>query len=89
VTGPAAHLVRWSRLLTAAQHDAVDEESGLNVATDLAAVTLGALNTDELVIAVAVAKKAWSDATVARMLSTMRGVTRWPHPPPTAGSRSV
>jgi len=49
----------------------------LDVATDLAAVTLSDLDTDQLVSAVAAAKKAWSDATVARMLSTMRGFTRW------------
>ncbi len=49
----------------------------MDVATDLAAVTLSDLDTDQLVSAVAAAKKAWSDATVARMLSTMRGFTRW------------
>lgn len=47
------------------------------MATDLAAVSLDDLMTDELVTAVAAAKEAWSDATVARMLSTMRGFTRW------------
>ncbi len=72
-----ADLARWGRLLTAAQHDPTDEEAGLDVATDLAAVSLTDLRTDELVTAVAAAKKAWSDATVARMLSTMRGFTRW------------
>ena len=72
-----ADLARWGRLLTAAQHDTADEDAGLDVATDLAEVSLTDLNTDELVTAVAAAKKAWSDATVARMLSTMRGFTRW------------
>jgi len=71
-----ADLARWGRLLTAA-HAADDEDAGLDVATDLAAVSLTDLNTDELVTAVAAAKRAWSDATVARMLSTMRGFTRW------------
>ena len=47
------------------------------MAADLAAVTLSDLDTDQLVTAVAPAKKAWSDATVARILSTMRGFTRW------------
>ena len=71
-----ADLARWGRLLTAGSQDP-DEELGLDVATDLAGVGLGDLNTDALVGAVAAAKKAWSDATVARMLSTLRGFTRW------------
>lgn len=49
----------------------------MDVAIDLAAVSLADLDTDKLVAAVAAAKTAWSDATVARMLSTMRGFTRW------------
>ncbi len=72
-----ADLARWGRLLTAAQHDVAEEDTGLDVAADLAAVSLADLSTDELVTAIAAAKKAWSDATVARMLSTMRGFTRW------------
>lgn len=71
-----ADLARWGRLLAADQHDNA-EDSALDVAADLASVTLSDLNTDELVAAVAAAKKAWSDATVARMLSTIRGFTRW------------
>ncbi|MGI9092247.1 MAG: hypothetical protein ACR2FF_02115 [Mycobacteriales bacterium] len=46
------------------------------MATDLAAVSLTDLNTDELVTAVAAAKKAWGDATVARMLSGCRSGRR-------------
>jgi site-specific recombinase XerD len=72
-----ADLARWGRLLTTVEHDSGRADTGLDVATDLAAVSLTDLDTDELVAAVAAAKKAWSDATVARMLSTMRGFTRW------------
>ena len=35
------------------------------------------LSEEVLVAAVAHAKRRWSDATVARMLSTLRGFTRW------------
>ncbi len=42
-----------------------------------AALTLSDLSEDVLVGAVAEAKRRWSDATVARMLSTLRGFTRW------------
>ena len=45
---------------------------------------LSALNIDDLseqvlVAAMAAAKRRWSDATVARMLSTLRGFARWAH----------
>ncbi len=72
-----ADLARWGRLLAAPRNGATDEDTALDVTTDLAKVTLSDLDTDQLVTAVATAKKAWSDATVARMLSTMRGFTRW------------
>jgi site-specific recombinase XerD len=42
-------------------------------------LTLGDLSEEVLVGAMAVAKGRWSDATVARMLSTLRGFTRWAH----------
>jgi len=71
-----ADLARWGRLLTTTGHDTADEDTGLDVATDLAAVSLTDLNTDELVTAVAAAKKAWGDATVARMLSGCRSGRR-------------
>ena len=42
-------------------------------------LALSDLSEEVLVGAVAVAKSRWSDATVARMLSTLRGFTRWAH----------
>jgi hypothetical protein len=41
------------------------------------ALTLDDLSEEVLVGATAAAKRRWSDATVARMLSTLRGFTRW------------
>ncbi|MFP5319178.1 MAG: site-specific integrase [Acidimicrobiia bacterium] len=35
------------------------------------------LSEDVLAAAIAAAKRRWSDATIARMLSTLRGFTRW------------
>ena len=43
----------------------------------LAALTLRDLSEEPLIGAIAAAKRRWSDATVARMLSTLRGFTRW------------
>ena len=45
----------------------------------LTGLALSDLSEEVLVGAVAVAKSRWSDATVARMLSTLRGFTRWAH----------
>ena len=42
-------------------------------------LALSDLSEEGLVGAVAIAKSRWSDATVARMLSTLRGFTRWAH----------
>ena len=44
-----------------------------------ARLRLSDLSEDVLVGAMAAAKVRWSDATVARMLSTLRGFTRWLH----------
>lgn len=72
-----ADLARWSRLVSAGRGLVSDEETPLDVAVDLAAVLVRDLTTDAVVNAVAEAKSMWSDATVARMLSTLRGFTRW------------
>ena len=45
----------------------------------LTRLALSDLSEEVLVGAVALAKSRWSDATVARMLSTLRGFTRWAH----------
>jgi integrase len=45
----------------------------------LTGLVLRDLSEEALVGAVAVAESRWSDATVARMLSTLRGFTRWAH----------
>ena len=42
-------------------------------------LALSDLSEEGLGGAVAIAKSRWSDATVARMLSTLRGFTRWAH----------
>jgi site-specific recombinase XerC len=45
----------------------------------VSALALSDLSEEALVSAMALAKRRWSDATVARMLSTLRGFTRWAH----------
>ncbi len=72
-----ADLARWGQLLTAADHGRADVEARLDVASALAHLSLSDLSTDRLVDAVITAKRRWSEATVARMLSTLRGFTRW------------
>ncbi len=78
-----ADLARWGQLLTSpststsADHGPVDAGARLDVASALAHLSLSELNTDRLVDAVITAKRRWSEATVARMLSTLRGFTRW------------
>ncbi len=49
----------------------IDDEAAL------ARMVLGELYEEVMIGAMAVAKRRWSDATVARMLSTLRGFTRW------------
>jgi len=72
-----ADLARWGQLLTSADHEPVDAGARLDVASALAHLSLSELSTDRLVDAVITAKRRWSEATVARMLSTLRGFTRW------------
>jgi len=72
-----ADLARWGQLLTFADHGRADVEARLDVASALAHLSLSELSTDRLVDAVITAKRRWSEATVARMLSTLRGFTRW------------
>jgi len=76
-----ADLARWGQLLTSASasadHGPVDAGARLDVASALAHLSLSDLSTDRLVDAVITAKRRWSEATVARMLSTLRGFTRW------------
>ncbi len=72
-----ADLARWGQLLTSADHGRADAEARLDVASALAHLSLSELSTDRLVDAVITAKRRWSEATVARMLSTLRGFTRW------------
>jgi site-specific recombinase XerD len=45
----------------------------------VSALALSDLSEEALVSAMALAKRRWSDATVARMLSTLRGFTSWAH----------
>jgi len=71
-----ADLARWGQLLTSADHEPVDAGARLDVASALAHLSLFELSTDRLVDAVITAKRRWSEATVARMLSTLRGLTR-------------
>lgn len=49
----------------------IDDEAAL------ARMVLGELCEQVMIGAMAAAKHPWSDATVARMLSTLRGFTRW------------
>ncbi len=61
---------------------AIGEAQGLAPSGDeplVSALALSDLSEEVLVQAMAVAKSRWSDATVARMLSTLRGFTRWAH----------
>jgi site-specific recombinase XerD len=67
-----ADLARWAVVIgEACGHSPTDE------APPISNLHLGDLSEEMLVAAVAGAKRRWSDATVARMLSTLRGFTRW------------
>lgn len=69
-----ADLERWAAVL--------GEARGHSPTSDLpplANLVLGDLSEEVLLAAMAAAKRRWSDATVARMLSTLRGFTRWLH----------
>ena len=69
-----ADLERWAVVL--------GEARGHSPTVDrppLARLVLDDLSEEVMLAAVAAAKRRWSDATVARMLSTLRGFTRWLH----------
>ena len=69
-----ADLERWAVVL--------GEARGHSPTSDrppLASLVLGDLSEEVLLAAMGAAKRRWSDATVARMLSTLRGFTRWLH----------
>ena len=67
-------LERWAMVIGEAQGRVPPEDQPL-----VSALTLSELSEEVLVGAMAAAKCRWSDATVARMLSTLRGFTRWAH----------
>lgn len=69
-----ADLERWAVVLGEARgHSPTSDRS------PLARLVLADLSEEVLLAAMAAAKRRWSDATVARMLSTLRGFTRWLH----------
>lgn len=69
-----ADLERWALVLGEARgRSPTDGQSPLE------RLRLADLSDEVLIGAVAGAKRRWSDATVARMLSTLRGFTRWLH----------
>lgn len=67
-------LERWAVAIAEAEGRAPVDGQG-----PLSALSAGGLSEEVLVAAMAVAKGRWSDATVARMLSSLRGFTRWAH----------
>jgi len=70
-------LARWGRLLSAGKGVAEDEAAKLDLATDLAPLSVRDLTSERITASVAEAKRCWSESTVQRMLSTLRGFTRW------------
>lgn len=66
-----ADLARWALVIAEAKG-----HSPTNEAPPITRLRLDDLSEEILVAAVARAKRRWSDATVARMLSTLRGFTR-------------
>ena len=67
-------LERWASVIGETEgRPPLDGQSALSL------LSLDDLSEQVLVGAMAAAKRRWSDATVARMLSTLRGFTRWAH----------
>ena len=67
-------LDRWALAIGESQGRPQPDDENL-----VSTLALSDLSEEVLVSAMAVAKRRWSDATVARMLSTLRGFTRWAH----------
>ena len=65
-----ADLERWAVVVGEARG-----RSPIGDRPPIASLVLGDLSEDVLLAAMAAAKRRWSDATVARMLSTLRGFT--------------
>jgi len=70
-------LARWGRLLSASKGQDDDSEGHLDLAVDLASLSVRDLSSARITASVAEAKRQWSESTVQRMLSTLRGFTRW------------
>ncbi|MDQ6838292.1 MAG: tyrosine-type recombinase/integrase [Actinomycetota bacterium] len=71
-------LARWGRLLSAGKGIQGDDAvAKLDVVADLVLLSVHDLTTERITAAVAEAKQHWSEPTVQRMLSTLRGFTRW------------
>ena len=68
-----ADLGRWALLIA----EAVARSPTGDDASPMERLDLDDLSEDVLAAAIAAAKRRWSDATIARMLSTLRGFTRW------------
>lgn len=68
-----ADLGRWALLIV----EAVGRSPTADDASPMKRLDLDDLSEDVLAAAIAAAKRQWSDATIARMLSTLRGFTRW------------
>ncbi|MDQ6613405.1 MAG: tyrosine-type recombinase/integrase, partial [Actinomycetota bacterium] len=70
-------LARWGRLLSSAMGLGDEPEGRLDLAVDLASLSVPDLSSERITASVAEAKRRWSESTVQRMLSTLRGFTRW------------
>lgn len=70
-------LARWGRLLNEVLGRDVETGRSLDLEVDLAPLGLADLHTEVILAGVALAKMRWSENTVSRMLSTLRGFTAW------------
>lgn len=70
-------LARWGRLLSEVLGRDGEEGRLLDLETDVERLGLADLSTDVILAGVALAKVRWSENTVSRMLSTLRGFTAW------------
>lgn len=70
-------LARWGRVIRTVRGEAVDEAPQLDLEADLAGLSPSDLSSDVMLRSLDLLRRTYSDATLQRQLSSMRGFCRW------------
>lgn len=70
-------LAQWGRAIRSSRGELFDESEQLDLAIDLAPLTVADLSSDTLLRALNLLRRSYSPSTLQRQMSSMRGLSRW------------